>query len=786
MLKTPSCAGKGVAKVSTIPEDGDWPESIPIDAARTLDQLTGRFQAVKDGLPELVKNSKDQYTRLGIFDRPSRQIVVLGHSQRRWLAVLDFGGATAQSFDQWAEWSRMTAPPAVHSADIEAGNGNGGKSFMVRGASIRAFIESVADGLRTRMVFDNTIASRRYIPKHDVEDGVTVKDAPAVSAEYHLAKLLSEFGLQIAHLPESCQRALARRQAYTFVKLEGLRDWVGSRASRVMRDTPLRLRDHAQAARTLETCDVWSILDRRQSDSPLLPERPEPFPGFETLPHIPVPDALQDPVTRNRVTTGATNPNRHVLSLRTSDRNMVMSGRRAANVIWVRNERNVVGFWQLAEISPGAMSGHIWGEVIAPALDEEDLVGSDRQNLADTSRTRALHEWVAEHIRELDAKLDAAQTHSSRPEDEARASATLQAMRDAMRQFLDQDSGGGDIGGGAGPRREPPTPGPRGKRIDRIELEPGRDMISVATGTTVPLAFRCYEVNPGQEDRPVIASELELLVEPSNSAELVGREGLRVLQPGDITLKLRAPSTGVESNELLVESIEPTGLTIEPPPEPLKRAQRTKIRMVFDTEDGPREDFFISAQVDDESLARIGRTGMFSAGNEEGSVLLSVHYGAAPEEVVSQRIEIGPDLDQRQGVGSDIPQIMLCDQPLSGRTEQPESERTVRADRGNPTIIDDPRFPDIVWINHESEESLAARRRGKQTSSIATKTFAEFLALKCYEVLSRLKMRQNVGTERSMSLDEFNLELSMAQTSCAAFIPIAYELANKMARGGAT
>src|SRR5690348_14955227 len=43
-----------------------FPGQISIDAKSTLDQLTPQFRSVRDGLPELVKNAKDQYARLQI------------------------------------------------------------------------------------------------------------------------------------------------------------------------------------------------------------------------------------------------------------------------------------------------------------------------------------------------------------------------------------------------------------------------------------------------------------------------------------------------------------------------------------------------------------------------------------------------------------------------------------------------------------------------------------------------------------------------------------------------
>ena len=92
---------------------------IPIDKSHTLDQLTARFQSVRDGLPELVKNGKDQYARLGITDRDQRQIVVIAHSGKRALAVVDFAGATAEDFDGWQTWSSRTQARAFASRPLD-------------------------------------------------------------------------------------------------------------------------------------------------------------------------------------------------------------------------------------------------------------------------------------------------------------------------------------------------------------------------------------------------------------------------------------------------------------------------------------------------------------------------------------------------------------------------------------------------------------------------------------------------------------------------------------------
>src|SRR5437870_1588141 len=82
---------------------------IPIDVPNTLGQLLRRFQSVRDGLPELVKNAKDQYSRLGITEKQNRVILVVVNTVHRSLACIDFAGAGKDQFDRWQTWSDPAA-----------------------------------------------------------------------------------------------------------------------------------------------------------------------------------------------------------------------------------------------------------------------------------------------------------------------------------------------------------------------------------------------------------------------------------------------------------------------------------------------------------------------------------------------------------------------------------------------------------------------------------------------------------------------------------------------------
>src|SRR2546426_12630952 len=92
---------------------------IPMDKSFTLEQLTSRFQSVRDGVPELIKNSKDHYSRLGVLDKRTRQVVVIVSPETRRIGVLDFGGANEMDFEGWQKWSSREAGRSELGTDIE-------------------------------------------------------------------------------------------------------------------------------------------------------------------------------------------------------------------------------------------------------------------------------------------------------------------------------------------------------------------------------------------------------------------------------------------------------------------------------------------------------------------------------------------------------------------------------------------------------------------------------------------------------------------------------------------
>jgi hypothetical protein len=422
-----------------------------MDISHTLDQLTGRFLGVRDGLPELIKNSKDQYSRLGVLDRAARQIVVVADTVRQRIGVIDFAGARAGDFDGWTTWSSRTAGRNQLSDDIEAGHGNGGKAFMVRGATHFAFIESCFEGRRTRMGFRNDLPKDRYKPGYVREKGISVNDIIEPELEARFRNFLDEFGLLIEHLPAPALAAFSKRSSFTGVLLERVAEWEGRRKPKIRRlaqeTVPAIIASHGQTAMTIETCEVWVVVDGMVvGKAPIEPIPLDPYPGFEEPLEHTIPDLLPDPETGDAIDMVCGMGGPRLLRLCTSARQLQMTEEtKARNVIRIWNSRNNVASWPLHSLGVLVTSvSFIYGELRCPALVGDHLADVARLHLSDTPLVRALTAWARQKVQELAEGLQRAMMAETKPRDREQAKAALRSIRDLMRRYLDPDAIGED------------------------------------------------------------------------------------------------------------------------------------------------------------------------------------------------------------------------------------------------------------------------------------------------------------------------------------------------------
>src|SRR6266571_5490752 len=754
---------------------------IPMDRTHILDQITGRFQSVKDGLPELVKNSKDHYSRLQVFEKDARQIVVLISPDLRRIGVLDFGGAREEDFEGWQTWSSRVAGRTQLSPDIEAGYGNGGKSFMVRGAVRDSYMCGCVDKHMTKMGFKNDEPNLRYRPGWFKDSrGNILRGFPINNESEGLSNELSAFGISLHELPTGALETFRRRRSFTIVLIDGVRDWEGRNlAAReaLVRRVPNELMGHAQSALTIETCSVWVQRGANLLHQGILEYRyPEPYPGFDQPVTVPVPGKLENPDTGERVSTGPGLESERYLEIRTSRQNLRLSDKRALNVVRIRNTRNVVGNWSVADLVPSATAGFVFGILRVPALVGEHLTGAERQLLAETPLVKALRHWTEMQLAEVAKRIQQAQASRDTEEDRNATAETLQKLRDLMRQFLEAESETGTVV--ERPKRE------FGSLITKIELETPDATLTIPVGTTVPLDFHCYEEVDGQK-LPVRAAHLVLEAEDPGLVELVGRGSLKAHRRGECRVALRTVDAKVRSNPITVTTVALARATLEPPAEPLKQGERRQVSITGYTEkDVPIIDSVYEVSVEELEIGRIGRKGVFTAGRFPGSATVRVKY--KEDGVATCEISIGSErIERDRPDGPDIPLLMLCGQMAPGREDLPEGQRTQPPGPSYPTIIDyDPLWEDIVWINSESLEAL--RVRGSRSASgamgIHTKTFYQFLALKCFDVLRRLKVRQDFEDEMATSL-ELLRALSQAEIETAGFLDAAYSVVGRLLEG---
>jgi hypothetical protein len=785
-------------------------EEIPIHVPNTLQQLLGRFQTVRDGLPELIKNAKDQYSRLGIMDRTERAIVVLVDSSERRIGVLDFAGATSEDFLLWRKWSDPYANRAATAHDIEGGHGNGGKGFMVRGSTKDSFFESCRDGLRTKMGYENGDSERLFYPAFFVEERKRIDNVKIDGARKHLDLVLAGIGATHGSLPDSARATLEKSNAFSIVQVNGVRDWMGRRATarQVIASLADEMMNHPQAALSIETCSVFFVIDGKSISSvPLERAYPEPMPGFESLAALVVPSKLNDPQTSEEIDTGSSGDGSHFLQLRTSRQSLRMANNKPLNVVRVRNARNVVGNWSVADMHSRAESAFIFGELRVPSLGSEHQVGADRVDLADTQLVRALHGWVSEQVAELAGKIQRAVAKEHKPQELDKANDGLRKMREIMRTFLEQTStgkGGGRKGGkghedNGEPDETEENVKPTGTIVRQIVLEGGAQSIAIARGTTVPLVVRAYDLSAAGDKLTVKGAQLDLIQDPPNMASLVGRRTLRADTLGRSYIWFRDRVSGVESNRVEVEIVQATGAEMqELPSRLLLQGEEVPLRVSFKTARGARTDLLVEAradlvvdaEVDEPLMGRVDRYGVFTAGGHEGVATVRVRFGAGPSDTCTGILQVGPNRvpqpSRKVGTdGGDVPIILLCGVEAPGMEQYPPDQRTIVPSEQWPTIIDyEPPFePDTIFINQDSKECRQVRsgrggRRG--VAGIGTETFLQFLALKCFEILKRLYVRQSVKDGATTEL-QFRQAFAEAEMQCAPFVDHAFEIAHEIA-----
>jgi len=163
-----------------------------------------------------------------------------------------------------------------------------------------------------------------------------------------------------------------------------------------------------------------------------------------------------------------------------------------------------------------------------------------------------------------------------------------------------------------------------------------------------------------------------------------------------------------------------------------------------------------------------------------------VKYGSKEDKISILKLQVGNEKIKgtKGSSGQDIPLILLCGQDAPNREDLSKESRTHIGGEDHPTIIDyDPLWSDVIWINHNSIESKKVRTRGEGgTMKISCRTFQQFLALKCFEILKRLRVEDTFG-EENYGMTVFKEALAQAEMDTAGFLDKAYILVKDLISG---
>jgi hypothetical protein len=773
-------------------------EKISIDIEHTLDQTTSKFQTVRDGLPELVKNSKDHYLRLNIMEREDRQIVVIISPDKTHLGVLDFGGARLEDFDGWKKWASRTSGRNELSSEIEAGYGNGGKSFMVRGCLNDSSMCGYYEGKVNKFGFNNENKKLKYLSGVYKYMGHQLKNFPEGDYKEVLNRELKPFRITLENLPEPSKVVLNKRKSFTIVKLNGIKDWnVKGEVLKIRAISQItqNLLDHAQASMTIEMCTVWV-----QEGKKLLVSEPlrvldfEPFKDLKEIPKIYIPDYLEDSELGDKVYTGNFPKEEKYLLIKTSSKDLRSFGiNKARNVIRVKNGRNTVSSWSVSDLAPLNGSAYLYGEINCPEISSEYTSGADRGTLVDRPLIRALKHWTSEQVKEIAKKIQSIITSRDYDDDKEEVSDTLEKLRKLMEEYLKAELEGakGNTPGGEKDDEgivKPPLVS-WGNRIDKISLEEGVDTLRIAFGTTIPLVVKCYEKKAGKE-LPVKSKGLIEVCSDSKKVtdilEISGNSAIKGLSTGKVKIFYQTLDGKVKSNELMIEVVGVNKLSIEKPSIILKQGEKIKLRILPYTDEKVIEGLLFESYVDEQEMGKISRSGIFTAGGIAGSATVRIKYGSENDQFTKCLVDIGNEKIKKSSgsKGLSIPLILICGMEAPGLDDWQEGTRTHFGGGDYPTIIDcEPVWEreNIVWINDKSKESqkVKSSRGARCTMSIFTKTFHEFIAMKCFEILKRLVVRQKMGDDTYTHNQVFEM-LGNAEMNTSKFIEEAYILVDKI------
>lgn len=403
------------------------------------------------GLAELLKNSKDAYTRSDIPDSDQNIFFRFqdGLKDNAIFECIDFVGMTDTDIEKaFKRWGDPEAAKRGLKKRVYGGHGNGGKFYM-RQMFDRSHFVTFKNGKINIFGFNEN-------KKYGFADGFKNK-----SVKPEEALVIAE--INNLNFPKGVRELIiSGKIGFTVVRGVGPSKMKNSiKFDRLIE----KLKNHPQARRILQHINVWATHNNFPDYILLKPDVIKPLPNFEEPVIIEIPKILEIEEGGEKIKVEMANSKFKAgnLIIRTSEE-AFEKGSRAAdlNRIDIIGEVGVVASYQIFElhVTTFPQASFIYGECECPILEDPgmDAVKNDRSRLVENNpRANALINWLRETIDAYAgeiAKLERKEQEADRKQISAAYNDFLNKWKDQfMSKFMSEllrgttgSGGSGDIG----------------------------------------------------------------------------------------------------------------------------------------------------------------------------------------------------------------------------------------------------------------------------------------------------------------------------------------------------
>lgn len=359
------------------------------------------FDHVK-GLSEWLKNSVDAYKRAKVADRDQYLFLRFNDgkgTKNGTIECIDFNGMSEEDITKAVKiWFDPQASKRGNTAaKVFGGHGNGGKFYMRQMFKQSHFITYKNGHLNIFGFNENK--------EYGFSDGYQNKTITPSEA-------LKFGGLNESYFPrELIQQVLDGKTGFTIVRGIGPLNMVNMVRWRFIVD---QLISHPQSKRILERIPAKVVSNGQLVMSEVKGQNPDPYPGFEDLEPILIPETLiyETDSERTEVTLSNEEYPQGALKLYTSSTPLQRNTKSGElNRIDILGEIGVIGSYKINELGGVAFrlpqSVFVYGEVDCSILEspEHDAVQNDRAKLVENHETKALLEWIDAQVVELCHKI---------------------------------------------------------------------------------------------------------------------------------------------------------------------------------------------------------------------------------------------------------------------------------------------------------------------------------------------------------------------------------------------